>query len=619
MCGIAGFAGRGSAHDLKLMTDALQHRGPDGEGFWMDSTRGIHLGHRRLAVIDIAGGKQPMWTRDQRLGIVFNGEIYNHAALRVELEDLGHVFSSDHSDTEVLLYGYLQWGKDLTKRLNGMWSFALYDRLNEAIFCSRDRVGKKPFYYTLQKDTFAFASELTALTKHREIQATVSALALKKYFGYGYIPAPLSLYGEISKLPAGCSLLFSLSDRSIKVERYWQFVLEPTDERPAGFEERWTEELRHLLDGAVARRLVSDVPVGVFLSGGIDSSAIAASAARLKTTRPSELATFSIGFDEDEFDESRYARMVAKHLGTQHHPELLSLEKARVLIPEILEKLDEPMSDSSMLPTFLLCKHAREKVTVALSGDGADELFAGYAPFRALRWAERYRKIVPPNIHTAIRFLVAAMPVRHGYMNFDFKIKRTLRGLSYPKKLWNPMWMSPLDRPELEQLFQGPVDLDEIFSEALALWDACRGLSIEDQTLQYFTRLYLENDILTKIDRASMLNSLEVRSPFLDINLINFARKIPSEYKIRHGETKYLLKKAVAPMLPAEILKRSKQGFAVPIAKWFKEAYLSVSTVPRLPGLSVNFVHHAQSLHRDGKANFHDFLWSYLVLEAHDG
>ena len=181
------------------------------------------------------------------------------------------------------------------------------------------------------------------------------------------------------------------------------------------------------------------------------------------------------------------------------------------------------------------------------------------------------------------------------------------------------MWMSPLDRPELEQLFQGPVDLDEIFSEALALWDACRGLSIEDQTLQYFTRLYLENDILTKIDRASMLNSLEVRSPFLDINLINFARKIPSEYKIRHGETKYLLKKAVAPMLPAEILKRSKQGFAVPIAKWFKEACLSVSTVPRLPGLSVNFVHHAQSLHRDGKANFHNFLWSYLVLEAHDG
>ncbi len=619
MCGIAGFVGRGSATDLQRMTDALRHRGPDGEGIWIDSSNGVYLGHRRLSVIDIAGGHQPMWTQGQPLGIVFNGEIYNHAILRTELEGLGHVFSSDHSDTEVLLYGYLQWGNNFTVRLNGMWAFALYDRSRKIVFCSRDRVGKKPLYYTLQGDTFAFASELTALTKHKELQATVSTLSLRKYFGYGYIPSPLSLYKEISKLPAGCSLVFSLVEQTVKVERYWQFELEPTEERPAGFEERWQEELRHLLDRAVSRRLVADVPLGIFLSGGMDSSAIAASATHQQQPGTGQISTFSIGFDENEFDESNYARTVSKQLGTLHFQEQLSLEMARALIPEVLERLDEPIADSSLLPTFLLCRHARQSVTVALSGDGADELFAGYAPFQALRWAKLYQRIIPSKMHTAIRLLASALPVRHGYMNLDFKIKRTLRGLSYPRKLWNPMWMSPLDLSELQQLFQGPVDLDEVFSEAISLWESCKGHKVEDQTLQFFTRLYLENDILTKVDRAAMLNSLEVRSPFLDIDLIDFARKIPSEYKIRHGQTKYLLKRALAPMLPNSVLHRRKQGFAVPMAQWFKEGHLSVDGLARIPGLSQDYVHHLQEEHRSGLANHHDLLWSYQVLEAHIG
>jgi asparagine synthase (glutamine-hydrolysing) len=616
MCGIAGFMGRGTGDDLKRMTDALIHRGPDGEGFWTDATKGVYLGHRRLSIIDIAGGTQPMWTRDRRIGVVFNGEIYNHAALRVELERLGHMFSSDHSDTEVLLYGYLQWGTDISTRLNGMWAFALYDKARELIFCSRDRLGKKPFYYTYQNDTFAFASELTALTKHRSLQATVSIAALQKYFGYGYIPSPLSLYKEVSKLPAGCSLQFSLADRTVKLERYWRFVLEPMEERPSGFEERWAEELRHLLNSAVARRLVSDVPLGVFLSGGVDSSAIAACAVIQQKPGAGRLSTFSIGFDENEFDESHYAMTVARHLGTLHHQENFSLEKARALIPEILKKLDEPIADSSLLPTFLLCRHARQRVTVALSGDGADELFAGYAPFQALRWAKLYRHVVPSGVHTAIRALANAMPVRHGYMNLDFKIKRTLRGLSYPKMLWNPMWMSPLDLPEMAQLFEAPVDLNEIFSEAITLWDACKPSKIEDQTLQFFTRLYLENDILTKVDRAGMLNSLEVRSPFLDTDLVDFARKIPSEFKIRQGKTKYLLKRALAPMLPQEILDRPKQGFAVPMAHWFKTGLLTVDTSPSIQGLSQRFVKLLQDKHRAGQANYHDFLWAYQVLKT---
>jgi asparagine synthase (glutamine-hydrolysing) len=614
MCGIAGFVGQGTVEDLKRMTDALVHRGPDAEGLWVDERKGVYLGHRRLSIIDVAGGQQPMWTRDGSLGIVFNGEIYNFAELRRELEALGHRFATDHSDTEVLLHGYRQWGRDLTTRLNGMWAFALYDRQSGILFCSRDRVGKKPFYYTLQNGTFAFASELTALTRHPAIQATVSVRSLKKYFAYGYIPSPLSLYDEISKLPAGCSLEFSLAGGTLKTHRYWQFMLEPVEARPAGIEDSWADELRHLLDRAVSRRLVSDVPLGVFLSGGVDSSAVAAIAAR--QLGAGQLETFSIGFEEADFDESRYARMAAEHVGSRHHLELLSLGKASELLPEIFNRMDEPMGDSSLLPTFLLCRHARRHVTVALGGDGADELFAGYAPFRALRWARLYSRLVPRPVHEAIRLLAGRLPAGHGYMNLDFKIKRTLRGLSYPKKLWNPVWMSSLDEPELAQLFQEPVDLEDVFSEAIELWEASQPAGLEEQTLQFFTRLYLENDILTKIDRASMMNSLEVRAPFLDIDVIDFARRIPTEYKLRRGQTKYLLKKAMRPLLPRQILYRAKQGFAVPVAKWFRDGTLLAGGTDAVDGLAPGFVAHTLAEHRAGRANQHAFLWNYRILEG---
>lgn len=614
MCGIAGFVGQGTVEDLKRMTDALIHRGPDEEGLWVDESKGAYLGHRRLSIIDMASGHQPMWTRDGSLGIVFNGEIYNFAELRRELEDHGHRFETDHSDTEVLLHGYRQWGRGLTTRLNGMWAFALYDRVSGILFCSRDRVGKKPFYYTLQNDTFAFASELTALIRHHAIRATVSPRSLKKYFAYGYIPSPLSLYSEISKLPAGCSLEFSLADRTLNTHRYWQFMLEPLEARPAGIEERWADELRHLLDRAVGRRLVSDVPLGVFLSGGVDSSAVAAIAAR--QLGAGKLATFSIGFEEADFDESRYARMAAEHVGSRHHLEMLSLDKARELLPALFSRMDEPMGDSSLLPTFLLCRHARRHVTVALGGDGADELFAGYAPFRALRWARLYSRLVPRPAHAAIRLLMGRLPTGHGYMNLDFKLKRTLRGLSYPEKLWNPVWMSALDGPELEQLFQEPVDLEDVFSEAIELWDASQPAGLEEQTLQYFTRLYLENDILTKVDRASMMNSLEVRAPFLDIDVIDFARRLPTEYKLRHGQTKYLLKKAMAPLLPRQILYRAKQGFAVPVAKWFRDGTLLPGGAEAVDGLAPGFVARMLAEHRAGRANQHAFLWNYWALHV---
>lgn len=613
MCGIAGFAGAGTLDDINRMTSALVHRGPDDSGIWHHKESGVYLGHRRLSILDISGGAQPMWTSDGVLGIVFNGEIYNYLEIRTELESKGHAFTSDHSDTEVLLYGFREWGPQFAERLNGMWAFTIYDRANNILFCSRDRFGKKPFYYSKQNGTFAFASELTSLTLHTNINRSVSTLALKKYFGYGYIPAPHSLYEDIYKLPGGHSLIYNLDTHSIKIIKYWDFILEPSEERPKGFEDSCAEELRHLISESVRKRLVSDVPIGVFLSGGIDSSAIAAFATR--HVSQGSLNTFSIGFQEASFDESQYASLVASHINSIHHTEQVSLSKARHTLPEIIKKLDEPTGDSSLLPTYLLCRYTRKHVTVSLGGDGADELFAGYAPFKAIKPSRLYRSVVPPSLHRVISALADLMPVSHNYMSLDFKIKRALRGLSYEPKLWNPIWMSTIGENELTELFREPVDIDELYSEAIQLWDETRQNNIVDKSLIFFTKLYLQDDILHKVDRASMMNSLEARSPFLDIDLVNFARKIPSEYKYRNGQTKYILKKALEPVLPNIILYRKKQGFAVPISQWFADSELIKTDDIPTNTLNADFYSKRLSDHIKKKGNYSAYLWSQWSLD----
>jgi asparagine synthase (glutamine-hydrolysing) len=612
VCGIAGFVGEGDLDTLRRMNAAQVHRGPDGTGAWRDPARPVFLGHQRLSIIDIAGGVQPMWTADCQIGVVFNGEIYNHLELRDELERLGHAFQTDHSDTEVLLHGYRAWGEQLTGRLNGMWAFALYDRPRRRLFCSRDRFGKKPFYYFHRRGIFGFASELTALAQHPLLRKQVSAVALRKYFAYNYIPSPLSIYEDARRLPGGHSLVYDIDADEVRVSKYWDFVLEPFQEIPADAEVRWGERLRELLDRAVRRRLIADVPLGTFLSGGIDSSAVSAFAAR--HVPKGALKTFSIGFDEASFDESARARRVADLLGTEHHPERLSIERAKELLPEVLAKLDEPMGDSSILPTYLLCGHTRRRVTVAVGGDGADELFAGYDPFRALALARAYDRLVPKPLHEAIRMVVARLPVSHRYMSLDFKLKRTLRGLSYPSRLWCPVWMASLDESELEELFALPVDLEEVYSEAIEQWDACKQPSLIDRTLQFYTKLYLQDDILVKVDRASMMHSLEARAPFLDIELVDFVRRIPGEYKFRNGQTKYILKKALEPVLPHDVLYRPKQGFGVPIGKWFQEGVFS----PGADGAALvdqRFVQDRLAEHATGKVDQRAFLWNAWILE----
>ena len=617
MCGIAGFSGRGDSGVLKAMTDALAHRGPDAEGLWEDVGRGLYLGHRRLAIVDLSGGAQPMWTPDGALGVVFNGEVYNHQELRAELKRLGHVFETDHSDTEVLLHAYRQWGDAFVERLSGMWAFVLYDRARQRLFGSRDRFGKKPLYYFHEGDTFGFASELTALLRHPSAPRQLSPVALQKYFAYCFIPGPRSVIERVWKLPGGHSFGFDLRTRQLEVRRYWEFTLEPDPRLLEGGErtlDGLCEEIRAVLDRAVQRRLMADVPLGVFLSGGIDSSAVAALAA--KRVPAGSLNTFSIGFRDPSFDESSHARFVAEQLGTRHREEILDLDKASGLLPEILSRLDEPLGDSSLLPTTLLSRFTRQHVTVALGGDGADELFAGYDPFRALGAAELYARWMPRPAHEALRLIAGKLPVSHSNVSLDFKVKRTLMGLSYPPPLWNAVWMSALEPSAMGDLFAEPLPPEELYSEAIEAWESAgpgRGeTSVVDRSLQFWTRLYLQDGILAKVDRASMQASLEARSPFLDLEFVNLARRIPHTLKLRGGVTKWILKRALAPLLPRQIIERPKKGFGMPIGRWLREDRFAAH--PAAPFVSRPFVEKRIADHRAGRADERLLLWCHWVL-----
>lgn len=616
MCGICGFIGPGTSQDLQAMTAALAHRGPDAEGTWSDPAPAVYLGHRRLSVVDLAGGDQPMATADGDLVVIFNGEIYNHVELRRELEKAGHTFRTDHSDTEVLLQGYRVWGRLLPTRLQGMWAFALYDRRQRTLLASRDRFGKKPFFYTHLNGGFAFASELTSLRLHPAIRARteLSPIALRKYFGYGYIPAPHTIWRDIWKLPAGHSLWCEVDrPQEVRLQRDWRFEFAPEPIESERAAAQRAAEIREALRAAVERRLVADVPVGVFLSGGIDSSAVTALAAQQRDA--GSVRTFSIGFEEPSFDESVFARQVAQHCGTRHFEERLSIEQARSLLPEIVQRLDEPMADSSLLPTSLLCRFARQQVTVALGGDGGDELFAGYDPFRALRLAERYTKLVPRPLHQAVAMLAARLPVSHRNMSFDFKLKRFLRGVQQPPAAWLPTWMAPLVPDELSELFQEPVSAEEVFSEAIALWDGSSHASPIDRATEFYLNLYLQDDILVKVDRASMAVGLEVRAPFLDTQVVELARRVPAEWRLRGGQGKYLLKRALEPLLPREIVHRTKKGFGMPVGAWLQRGVLTIER----PALNPEFTHAKLAEHRAGRRDHRAFLWAVWLLSEWKG
>jgi asparagine synthase (glutamine-hydrolysing) len=613
MCGLAGFAGTGDLADLSAMTRALAHRGPDGEGLYADPSHPVFLGHRRLSIVDIVGGAQPMWNEDGTIGVVFNGEIYNHHELRVQLEARGHGFRSDHSDTEVLLHGYEEWREALPERLNGMFALALWDRPRRSLFLARDRFGEKPLYWARVKDLFLFGSEMHALAKHRAFTPSADRHALMKLLAYGFIPAPSAFWSGTQKLPAGSWLRYRLDDSRVETGCYWRFAIEPGGDLP---EPSAAEELRLLLQRAVERRLMSDVPLGVFLSGGIDSSAVASAAARARGA--ASLDSFAIGFAEPTYDESVPARRMAAFLGTRHHAEMLTMDSARELIPEVLGRLDEPLGDASILPTYLLCRFARRHVTVALSGDGGDELFAGYDTFAALRFARLYRATIASPVHRGLRRLVDLLPLSPDNMSLDFKLRRTLQGVDASPELWHPLWLAPLPPDAISELLHERIDTEDLYSEAIGVWREGASSDLADRGMEFYTRLYLPDDILTKVDRASMMHGLEARAPFLDNDLVDFVRRLPSTLKLRGRVRKLVLKRALAGLVPSDILARRKKGFGVPLMDWLRRLPYSGDRDYGLE-LDLDCIHRWQDEHRRGEADHRLFLWIWQVLQHHAG
>lgn len=569
MCGICGYihldrSKQASENILKNMMDTLIRRGPDDEGAYLKGN--VALGHRRLSIIDLETGHQPMFNEDGSVGIVYNGEVYNFQEIKSDLEEKGHKFKT-HSDTEAIIHAYEEYGEDCLKYFNGMFAFAIWDSRTQALFLARDRFGKKPLYYALFDNQFIFGSELKAILKHPSVRREIDMAALGKYLAYEYVPSPYSIFKGIKKLEAGSRLF--LKEGKIRTDYYWDLTFKR--EYPFNLKDA-EERLGKLFKESVRKRLISDVPLGVFLSGGIDSSSVVYMMAELMD--PGKIKTFSVGFDEKSFDESTDARRVADFFGTDHHEQILKPDTMLDVLPDILELLDEPFADSSIIPTYLVSKFTRQHVKVALGGDGGDELFLGYPSFLAHQ-LNSYMDILPRPLKSAsLKILAKLAPVSYDYMSLNFKAGRFLRGLDFPDEVRHQVWVGSFTPPEQKKLFLAnsdiDYDIDNIYNPTKRLFQKAEGLSPMDRAIYIYVKTYMTDDILAKVDRASMSCSLEARAPFLDTEFAEFAASIPPQFKLKAFKTKWILKKMLKNKLPCETLRKRKQGFAVPVAKWLK-------------------------------------------------
>jgi asparagine synthase (glutamine-hydrolysing) len=565
MCGIVGVISTAALPDalpIANMRDTLRHRGPDDAGLWWSSDRRVAFGHRRLSIIDLsAAAHQPMSDADGELWITFNGEIYNFIELREELEQHGHGFRS-HSDTEVILAAYRQWGSGMLTRLNGMFAFALYDARAQKVLLARDRAGEKPLFVHVRAGTLRFASELKALMADPAVERRVNLRALDLYLAYGYVPADLCILNGVEKLPAGVAMSFDLRSGALSRWSYWSLPPAVPDDPRVDIEEL-TSELETLLEDSVRRQLLaSDVPVGILLSGGVDSSLITAMAARAVA----RVNTFTISFPgHGAYDEAKHARIVAEHFGTNHT--VLPASAATVsLLPELARLYDEPMADSSMIPTFLVSRLIRQQATVALGGDGGDELFGGYPHYSYLLQQARMRRFLPDPLSRVMYGAVNTLvPVGLRGRNF-------VLGLTAPQPLRLLHSNSYFDERTRRALLAhiGSIGRNGGSAEGFKFALVESEIDPIDQATRLDFRTYLTDDILVKVDRASMLNSLEVRAPFLDRRVIEFSfGRVPARLKTTHNERKILLRKLARHVLPPSFDTERKQGFSIPLAKWF--------------------------------------------------
>jgi asparagine synthase (glutamine-hydrolysing) len=624
MCGITGWAyldartppPEGATELLRSMCGRMVHRGPDSEGVLVAT--GVGLGMRRLAIIDLATGEQPVWNEDRSVAVVLNGEIYNYRELRAGLETRGHRFRSA-SDTEVLPHLYEEYGARMLDHLNGMFAFALWDARARRLLLARDPLGEKPLYWGVFREQLLFASEPKVLLAHPVVKTQLNLNALRQYLAFDYVPAPLSIYEGINKLPAAHAL--TLADGRVEVCPYWQLSYRKLE--PVPDEQEAVAHLRELLADSVRMRLVSDVPLGVLLSGGVDSSTVTAFAVR---AAHETVKTFSISFAEKSFDESRYARGVADFLGTDHHEERLSADLAADLIGEIGSWLDEPLSDPSVVPTYLLSRFTRQHVTVALGGDGGDEIFAGYPMYLGHRVARAYEHVPRALSRLLVEPAIRLLPVKTKNLSLDFKARKFLEGMSYADIVArHHIWFGSFTPSEQDALLTPEVkrktDVD-VYRQARALYDACDAANPIERMQYLDTKLYMAEDILTKVDRTSMAVSLEVRAPFLDKRVVEYAAAMPFNYKLRGRTGKYILKQAVAPLVPPFVTQRGKKGFGVPVAEWLKKRLrplahdlLAPARLRRHGLFDPAYVARLQHEHERGLANHRKLLWALLVFE----
>jgi len=605
---------------LRRMNGLLTHRGPDGDGFHVSP--GVGFGHRRLSIIDLEGGRQPLYNEDGSVVVTFNGEIFNFMDVEAELLARGHTFRT-RSDTEVIVHAWEEWGAECLRRFNGMFAFAIWDERQKALFIARDRLGVKPLYYAETADgRIVFGSELKAVLAVPGVPRRIDARAVEEYFTFGYVPDPKTIYHGVKKLEPGAYLLHRRGQHRLEPVRYWDVPL-AGERRPGGSPGTWEAELRERLQEAVRKRLVSDVPLGAFLSGGIDSSAVVA---MMREIGAGEILTCSIGFKEPKYDESRYARMVAEAKQTDHKAEVVEASDYS-LLDALVGIYDEPYADSSAIPTYRVCQLARKHVTVALSGDGGDEDFIGYRRYRLFAMEEAVRNRLPAGVRQAV-----FGPLGRWYPKLDWAprfvrgkttfqalargtVDAYLHGVSICSqemraRLFSPAFRRDLQGYDASEVFHGHVR-DKSFVDPLAMV----------QYLDYKT--YLPGDILTKVDRASMAHSLEVRTPFLDYEFVEWVSQLPSDVKLRAGEGKHVLKRALEPVLPREVLYRDKMGFAVPIDVWFrgslKDRLAETIKGPRLRDSGIFDPAQLARMvddHHSGRRDYSSPLWTLLMFDG---
>lgn len=618
MCGIAGFfrpIGGGDIDDLNRTTRLLAHRGPDSEGIFFDEKNRVALGHRRLSIIDLSqSAHQPMSNEDGTIWITYNGEVYNYREVHEVLAAKGHKFKS-HSDTEAVLHAYEEWGEECLNKFSGMFAFAIWDKKKRKLFLARDRIGKKPLFYYWDGMTFAFASELQGLLA-LDIPRDIDLAAIHQYLTYQYIPAPKSVFKNIFKLSPASYLI--LENSTVKIQRYWD--IDFSQKIAVKHEEELADEVFEKLKESVKMRLISDVSLGAFLSGGIDSSIVVA---LMSDIMREPVKTFSIGFEEEAYNEIPYARQIAELFATDHKEFIVSFDALNVL-PKLVRHYGEPFADSSALPTYYLSKMTSGYVKVALSGDGGDENFAGYDRYYALKLMKRFKHI--PQIVRNLSIRMLNMLGETDGKSKAKRIKRFIEGSLYPSYHAYFQWMAAFPKEEMEALY-GEAMFDTRIIEnpegyIIKLFERSSAEDLIEKAMDTDIHSYLPFDLLVKVDIASMANSLEIRCPFLDHNLMEFAASIPIEYKLNKNIKKYILKKAFRGIIPDKIFERPKSGFGVPICKWFRndlKNYVSDMLLSRrflergyFKGEAVK---NLLSEHISGKKDHSSKLWSLLMLE----